>query len=266
MLGKANRPFRAAVSALVCAVVAGFVLATPATLGAAPKDPPVAAGGEGAKKNDWEDYGRPSVATLLYRRAGSNGRAENVVVSIDPANANFTADHAKTAGGAKIGHNHYQFNYDDTGMPTVAEGNAFFNWSYEGYTPAVEKVAGTDATVTTNCVCFAYHGYKSADAKCNYWIDSGDASKPLRDELNLIFASGANKDKDTIPGDRCDNPSHVWIIVTSPDKCAAEEIKWKNNSSAQYKWVHAKTYNNDGPSSRGDFYTDYAVYNKDARP
>jgi|GEM_PF-4140587 len=141
------------------------------------------------------------------------------------------------------------------------------NHYYANFTPAVTR--HSNATVTTNCVSYAYDGYKSSSVKVKYWVNSNADSNPLKNDLNTIFASGNNSDKDTISGDRCHNDSHVWKVTNGTGSCGAKTIRWKNNSSGIYSWDHGANqtnWTNDSPKgSGGSVYTTYTIYNKTAR-
>jgi hypothetical protein len=255
------------------ALVSADVLATEA----APKDPPVATGGEGLTGNDWIDFGYVSLSTLWYRRDGTSIQATRWVVKIEATNPNFDSDHCRTseATGHNVTHYHFTKDYgDDFGPPygtvTAAEGKAYFDWYYEGLTPNVEGGAGP--TGTTNCTCYAYHGYKGANTKANYWVGSSgtDGGYKYRDELTEVSPpTNDNSDFDTQDEDRCHHSDHVWVVDEKPDcEAGARKIRWKNNSSGVYTWSHADgDETNDCPKIRGaqgfELYQDgYGIYRK----
>jgi hypothetical protein len=245
---------------------------------AAPKDPPVDTGGEGLFGDDWTDYGTATISTLWYRRSDTNHRAIRLLVTISSTNSNFDSNHCRTSAQTDFKVEHIHFNKDygsdfggTDGTVTAAEGKAFFDWTYDGYSP--QPTGGTGATGTTNCRSHAYHGYKSATTKSNNWVNAGPGSK-YYEELFEIASLGDNGGFPTIKGDRCDDQSnHVWVVKEpdpEQDPCvssAATSIEWKNNSSGIYTWSPGSP-TNDAP--RGDppgnnFYEEYGIYNKTDR-
>ncbi|MHC4153568.1 MAG: hypothetical protein ACYST6_01370 [Planctomycetota bacterium] len=241
---------------------------------AAPKDPPVSSGGEGATGNDWTDYGTVSSATLYYRRSGTNDMAPRLRVQVEASSSNCDPDHCRTSDVSdhNVTHLHYNKDYADDfggsyGTVTVAEGDDYWEWSYDGYDP-VPSTSGS-ASGKKNCVCYAYHIYKGSNTKANYWVNQSAASK-YRDELYEIDSSGDNGEFDTEAGDRCDDASnHVWVVEGSRDCEAAYCIVWKNNSSQTFTWSHDDgDETNDCPEGdrpTNTKYTTYAIYNRTDR-
>lgn len=237
---------------------------------AAPKDPPVSSGGEGPTGNDWTDYGSPSMATLWYRRNGSNEKAPRLFIHIAEANPNFAILHCRISAPedvAKVPHLHYNKDYGDTfpaphGSVSATEGKDFFDWCYAQYAPVMYSYGG--ASGVTNCVCYAYHKTRGTNTLAYYWVNPNDASK-YRNQLFRWADYGNNGGFDTCPGNRCDElSSHVWIIEDSPGGCAAKAISWKNNSSGTYKWDHVN-YTNDCPIGNrpdNELYGNYAIYDE----
>jgi hypothetical protein len=254
---------------LMCSVVAAIAVLCTEVLAAESDDPPAG--------SDWTTYSYPSQATLWYRRDGSNVKALRKAVTIDRTNGNFDSSHCITSAADKVTHIHYELDYDqDFGDPydtvTADEGEAFFDWCYDGYTPT--PAGGGSPTGETNCRSYAYHGYKGASTKANYWVNDGSGAGALyRGELTEVSPRTTdNSDFDTEAGDRCDHPNHVWVVDEDAGVCkAAKKIIWKNNSSGVYTWTHAdgdetndapKGKNTDGSGSTSLYDDGYGVYRK----
>lgn len=223
----------------------------------APKDPPVTSGGEGATGNDWVDFW--SFATITLPCKDVNGNYYNVLVgimSIETSNPNFVLASNRTDSGTKVRHFCFSGDYgDDFGLSapqecSVADGNRFWDEYYSGYTPAVS--GSGSSTDKTNCVSYAYDGYKGAAASKN-WTNSGTDASPFFTELTLTTYA--------VNGTRCNNSDHVWILESVNGSCLGTTLKWKNNVSRYYTWSPS-TPTNDGPKGGGTFYTSYNMYKK----
>jgi len=256
---------RYAITSIIC-VMAFMLMATDISI-AEPSDPPSAS-----------DYASPIYGfddSLSYRRSGNNYTATPRCVEITTDNNNFVLSHACDSSSNKIAHYHDNKDYDDDfggsdGTVTVSEGNSYWDdWFYSNVAPAISH--DTNATIVTNCVCYAYDEYKSASTHANYWVDEGSASDAYRDELYEISPDTTdNSEFDTIIGDRCDDPTaHVWKVTDTDSDCPAKTIKWKNNASGTYEWNHSTNHpllwTNDCPKGNHatNLYEDgYAIYNK----
>jgi len=241
-----------------------FVLFSARSALAWPSDPPSA--------GDWPSGVNYDVP---YRRSGVSQNASTKAVKIYNTNPNFVPNHACDSSGNKISHFHLWKDYDDDfggtdGTVSVTEGNDYWDWFYENYSPAPTREA--DCTTVTNCTCYAYDEYKGSSTQANYWVNSDSDSQKYKDEIYTIRSSGLdNTDFDTIPGDRCHHTDHVWKIVSSTFTCPARKIRWKAGTSGVYTWDHdniVPTWTNDCPKSENAtqlFESNYAVLNKDDR-
>jgi hypothetical protein len=205
----------------------------------APKDAPVSAGGEGATGNDWVDFNAQPVGILFWTDAAGPHIATTLSLTIDTLNPNYVLANNRTAGGAKVIHQCYRDDYGRPAGPTVAQGNVDWDNYYAGYNPAIGRDG--DCTVVTNCVSFAFSGYKNG-AVCQNWVNSGADANPFVAELN---AAGAP----TQAGDRCYNDAHVWQIINEEGNCGKGHC-WKNNSSGIYHWF-PNPYVDTGASGNG---------------
>ena len=228
-----------------------------------PKDPPVAVGGEGATHDDWVDFNAQDSGVLFWDDAGVSKTAKALALDITTTNPNYVLANNRTGGGAKVKHVCYKDDYGRAGGPTVAQGNTDWNNYYAGYAPAITKVAGSNCTDKTNCVSYAFDGYK-AGAVCKNWVNSGADAGPFVAELVQVAASGANGGVATNAGDRCHNAEHVWQVITGGTGCPPPKgHRWKNNSSPVYEWF-PNPYNNDGAKGAvaNSVYGTYAIHRK----
>jgi hypothetical protein len=249
-----------------------LVAQTGVTLAWNSKDLPVHSGGEGYTGCDWRDTGMFTAPVLWYwDDATSQGYPGGGPVDvIGPENTNFVGAHAQTSTGTKCVHYHFLLDYGETksGLaccwgtvsgPSIAAGNKYWDWIYEGYSPAVVREEGP--TDKINCIAYSLDGYKSG-ASVDYWVCSGSQAKPLFDELAKIADPGINGGFDTITGDRCyRDPDHVWNVIVSIANAPAIQIRWKNGASGIYSWAHETGCTNDAPNYRGSLYQAYAIYN-----
>lgn len=191
---------KSCISLITIAVLATSLLAVDY-----PKDPPVTSGGEGPTGNDWTDFGVFSNNKLLWRDANDlNHVTSTYYIIIETANTNFVLANNRNTAGDKVKHTHYKDNYGDVSCPTVTDGNRYWDWFHEGYTPVTTRIS--NCSITKNCVSKAYHNYKGANTVSTNWTDPGNRA-PFTGELYVIFGYGDNDGDDTQPGDRCDNSS-----------------------------------------------------------
>jgi len=248
---------KSCISLITIAVLATSLLAVDY-----PKDPPVTSGGEGPTGNDWTDFGVFSNNKLFWRDENDlNHVTSTYYIIIETANTNFVLANNRNTAGDKVKHTHYKDNYGDVSCPTVTDGNRYWDWFHEGYTPVTTRIS--NCSITKNCVSKAYHNYKGANTVSTNWTDPGNRT-PFTGELELIFGYGDNGSADTQSGDRCDNSSHAWWITASPACSPATGLRWKNGSGREYSWAPT-TATNDGLSGRGGFYGYYSIRNKDSR-
>jgi hypothetical protein len=228
-----------------------------------PHDPPVSgfSDGYGPEKNDWLDFGYYVNDHLHYRISGVDGCAITRAVDIEDVNPNFVLDNNRNDGGWAIPHVCFLWNYGDVAEPSVPQGNAYWNSLYTGYTPSVNLY--TNCTVTTNCVSYGFHQYKSTNAISLNYTKTSEIYR-FTDELNLVTGY-ADADYDTSDGDLCvgNTPGyHVWWIEESPENCAATKMWWKNGPGGVYSWSPAAPGNNSCPYKWSLFYQPYfCIYN-----
>ena len=201
-------------------------------------------GGPDAWASTGQNYYRYKVVTRnsdIYRA----NQAHVSDANNGPPGAYWDAD-----ATTNITHTHICVDYGAGGqVPTVAEGNAFWNWAYAKYTPVPTLVSGSTAQV--NCFAHALHGIDGN--VLTYWIEwdlyqvcgvqqalaelAGVRSKGLM---------GQNSYFDTVPEDRCVFEGHMWIVKASPEQCAGTQLEWKNMSSPVYRWTRGLACN-DAP-------------------
>ncbi len=216
---------------------------------------PVAAAGSGPTGNDWVDFGAFPAAVLFSNNAMGQMQAHTALaLVIDPANGNFVLANNRSGGGVRVTHVAFQTNYGRPGGPSVVQGNAAWDGYYAGYVPAVQRVPGSDATNTTNCVSYAFNGYVAGAVSQN-WVNSGADAAPFENELQVVAAAGLNGNTPTQGGDRCYNDAHVWTLTGLG---AATGQLWKNNSSPLYTWA-PNPFTNDTPEGALQLYTNYAI-------
>ena len=221
-----------------------------------PRDPPVAAAGDGPTGDDWVDFDAEPAAVLYYDNQGVSAVATTLVLTITVGNGNFVLANNRTGGGQRVAHSAYQDNYGRPGGPTVASGNTDWDNYYAGYNPAIVRVGGANATNTTNCVSYAFNGYV-AGAVSSSWTNSGAAAAPFVAELNVVAALGLNGATATQGGDRCYNDDHVWTLTGAG---AATGQQFKNNSSPVYTWA-PNPYSNAGAEGAvaGNVFNNFAI-------
>lgn len=206
-----------------------------------PRDPPVAANGDGPTGDDWVDFAASPAPVLFYDNQGVSSVATTLSLKITVANGNFVLGNNRTGGGVRVAHVAYQDDYGRANGPTVQAGNTDWDNYYGGYNPAITRVGGSNATDTTNCVSYAFNAYVPNAVSSN-WTNSGADAAPFENELQAVAAMGQNGAVATQGGDRCYNDDHVWTLTGAG---AATGQLFKNNSSPLYQWA-PNPYSNNG--------------------
>jgi len=242
---------------------------------------PVSAGGDGPSQNDWDDFSYIDLPVVLQGRSGGVNDLTKTTraIRIDPGNPTFVLANNRSDDGQKLRHWEIEDDFGATGLTSVVDGDAYWDWYYGGYTPAVAHKADTHVTIRRNCVSYAYHHYKSNNAVLTSWVDPTADANPLRVELGgpiavyIDMLGGALGRYATLPGDRCDIVNvHVWFITNAgclpkPNSLEFRDLEWKNNSSAIYTWRGTDNFN-DAPkgdlttNSASPLYYEFNVYRK----
>jgi hypothetical protein len=272
---------------LIC-VVFFLSLTQPMNAGAqpAPMDPPVASGGQGPSQNDWIDFLNTPLCSgknisYIDSNTGVIGHYPSLVMTITADNPNYSAG-LNTANGTQVDHWFLMDNYGDDGdVPTVGEGNAYWDSCFSGYFPDVTRADATvtgsfsDCTTHGNCMTYAFNAYiASYSLTAIIFSDTASATSLI----NCCQQVGsAPPHVSSPPGDRCydtDGPNgieHIWTICnrnppfqgSSPKFCERGLI-WKDNTSGIYwwfpRWHDSHTFADDSPTEwNNGFYNTYAV-------
>jgi hypothetical protein len=194
-------------------------------------------------------------AMHLYYESNSRfyfAEVYNANCKITTANPHFVADHGRANDEPPVllPHFHLRFDYGaaNTGLdwwPSVAQGNAFWDWAYHG----IGTRGALDCTVAFNCITYAFDGtVNGISLKC--WVDPDDWSHmdssmaKLRSRMASIVYEGPSLDalnlsvRPVLAGDRAVAAEHAWVILEGDGSGPAGAISWKNNCSPEYIWTH----------------------------
>lgn len=160
--------------------------------------------------------------------------------------ANHDAMHNKLCDGSMVDHYHYWVDYGGAGMPTVAQGNDYWNWHLKDYFALGTVTQYTDCTVVYNCYCLVFSGM---DTLANYEVDLTGAYLYLT-KLQKVCTKETQNCSTWTPGCGdicllCFVPGHAWRIAGTSTETPATAIdyKWAESPCYRVEWFEGKETN-----------------------
>jgi len=232
-------------------------------------DPPTVA--------NYGNYGAVEEICFKHNDTYYKGAEASSMARIYHENTNFVASHAcsnltKATSGTpaqklanRVTHVHHRYNYasgptppgwgSGGGLPTwptAAEGKAYWDWMYASFDDD-----GGSASMTTNCVSYAFDGLDSGQIQVNYWVDSQDwGGSPQVNKLWAALSTGVYPDGvhtfvncPISDGDVAGTSGHLWRLYDPASGKAAQTAKWKNAGSGEYVWNHSGDCTNKAPKA-----------------
>ena len=187
-----------------------------------PNDPP--------SGDDWDDFGW--TVGLMYLDNGSPAWMYTRAVTIDIDNPNFRSHANESYNDDKVVIIHVEEDYGASqNVPTKAQGLAYWNYLYRGYSPAPTVAGSSEATYGTNCLAFAFNGFRSGDVVSN-WSNPGqywDIFIGMTGYTDVSY-------EDLASGDVGYGESHGWKISVCEPSPLKLTHHFKNGASPIYYW------------------------------
>ncbi|HUT28658.1 MAG TPA: hypothetical protein VMX13_02615 [Sedimentisphaerales bacterium] len=158
--------------------------------------------------------------------------------------ASLKDDHVKTHAGNKKAHTHKQYDFGDSGQPSKAKANTYWNKRFWRYTKCTKH---TDATNKTNCHAWGFA--QVLGGTYNYWINGTPAKEVYDDDATAVSPASNVANNDLLRYGT--SPVSHTTLVTNVSSGKPSALKWKFKDSGLYSYSPISGHEWDTPYCSG---------------